>query len=98
MNDLTGVLQRHSGLGLSSLYEALARFLREFPEGRMILEEADWTDFRANPLLRFFLSTIDRGYVLEVARRIGAGSPEALSEIAGLLERETGDAAADPGA
>ncbi|MBL8111383.1 MAG: B12-binding domain-containing radical SAM protein [Acidobacteria bacterium] len=98
MNDLTGALQRHSGRSLSEIYEALALFLREFPEGRMVLEETDWTDFRANPLLRFFLSTIDRGYLLEVARRIGAGSPEALEEIGGLVARETGDASSDPSA
>ncbi len=89
MNALTEVLQRHSGLSLSSLYEALARFLSEFPEGRMMLEEADWEDFRGNPLLRFFLSTIDRGYMLEAARRVGANSLEAQSEIASLIERES---------
>lgn len=98
MNDLTGALLRHSGLGLSSIYEALARFLREYPEGRMLLEQTDWTDFRANPLLRFFLSTIDRRYLLEVARRIGVDSLEALGEIEGLIERETGDASCDPSA
>ena len=88
MNELTGVLQQCTGRELSQLYEALAGFLRLTPEGRMVLEQSDWTEFRSSPLLRFFLSTIDKRYALELAERLGPRAPEAVAAIEALIARE----------
>jgi hypothetical protein len=91
MNALTGVLQRRTGMTLSAIYEALARLLKEFPASRAVFEQADWTEFRSNDFLRFFLESVDREYIRVLIQRLGADSEQAGAEIDTLIARENGD-------
>lgn len=95
MNNLTGIMQREAGFSLSAFYATLADFLKQYPHTRAVFEQADWTEFRANPLLRFFLASIDKSYVLSFLEWCGKLTESIEAEITTLLAREN-DADAVP--
>ncbi len=88
MNQLTGAFRRHAGITLSQLYLAIARVLKAQPSTRALFEQVDWTEFRSNRLLRFYLSAIDRRYMLAVATDLQADTTPLCIEVEGLIEQE----------
>lgn len=81
MNQVTGALLRHAGIELSQVYAGVAAVLKADGGTRLIFEQADWTEFRSNPMLRAYIDGIDRGYVLAVAAELGADSVELQEEL-----------------
>ena len=91
MNELTGLVQLRTSLTLAEVYGHVARLLKEFPAARDVFEQADWTEFRSNPFLRFFLSSIDQNYILLLLDRLNARSTEVTAEVEALVLREKGE-------
>ena len=88
MNPLSGAFQRHAGVSLSRLYRGVAQVLKAQPSTRLLFEQVDWTEFRANRLLRFYLSAIDRRYMLAVAQALDADTPALRAELQTLIAQE----------
>ncbi|GAP36223.1 radical SAM protein [Piscinibacter sakaiensis] len=89
MNDISGVFARLGGVPLSRLHAGVARVLRRQPSTRLLFDQVDWTEFRANRLLRFYLSAIDRAYLHAVAEELGvADAPGLRAALQALIERE----------
>lgn len=97
MNQVTGSLLRHGGIELSQVYEGVAAVLRADAGTRLIFEQADWTEFRSNPMLRAYIDQIDRSYLLAVAAELGAGGAALQEELLHFVAVEQGQTKASLG-
>jgi radical SAM superfamily enzyme YgiQ (UPF0313 family) len=96
MNQVTGALRRHADIELSGVYSGVATVLKADADTRVIFEQADWTEFRSNPMLRLYLDSIDRNYLLAVAATLGADGPELREALEECIAIETGPFTAAP--
>jgi radical SAM superfamily enzyme YgiQ (UPF0313 family) len=90
MNQVTGALLNLGGIELSSVYVAVADVLKVDAGTRIIFEQADWSEFRSNPMLRHYLDAIDRHYLLAAAEVLGASDEALIAELRACIEREQG--------
>lgn len=90
MNQVTGALLQLGGIELSRVYVAVADMLKVDEGTRVIFEQADWTEFRSNPMLRHYLDSIDRRYLLAVADSLGVGGDPLIAELTRCIEHEVG--------
>lgn len=92
MNRVTGALLHHAGIELSQVYVAVAQVLKADSGTRVLFEQADWTEFRSNPMLRLYVDAIDRHYLLAVAQALGAGGSGLHDELLQCIALEMGHA------
>lgn len=91
MNQVTGALLRHAGMALSRVYDGVAAVLKADTGTRLIFEQADWTEFRSNPMLRAYIEGIDRRYVFAVAAELGAAGAALTAELRHCVALEEGE-------
>jgi radical SAM superfamily enzyme YgiQ (UPF0313 family) len=91
MNQVTGALLHHGGVELSQVYAGVARVLKADEGTRVLFEQADWTEFRSNPMLRMYIDAIDRGYLLAVADEMGAASQTLRDQLRRCIAMEQGE-------
>ncbi|CAD5366166.1 B12-binding domain-containing protein [Rubrivivax sp. A210] len=94
MNRVTGALLHLAGIELSQVYAGVARVLKADAETRVVFEQADWSEFRSNPMLRLYLDAIDRRYLLAVADELGAAGDGLIEELQRCIALEQGEPAA----
>jgi radical SAM superfamily enzyme YgiQ (UPF0313 family) len=87
MNLLTGAF-RVAGVPLSQVYLGVARVLKAQASTRTLFEQVDWSEFRSNRLLRFYLSAIDLHYILAVAETLQTDTPTLRIELERLTAQE----------
>jgi radical SAM superfamily enzyme YgiQ (UPF0313 family) len=89
MNEVTGVFARLGGVPLTSLYETVAAVLKGHPATRLLFDQVDWSEFRSNRLLRFYLAAIEPDYVHTVAEALGVANRPLTAALQALIERRT---------